>query len=86
MSEEIKVILTADTTQLRAQLTLAENDLKAFQTEIKRATNVQDITKLQNSINILKDKITGLRTSIASSGTSMDLTKSTTIAMGIQVR
>jgi hypothetical protein len=83
MSEEIKVILTADTTQLRAQLTLAENDLKAFQTEIKRATNVQDITKLQNSINILKDKITGLRTSIASSGTSMDALSTRTKGAGL---
>lgn len=65
MAEEIKVTIGADVSQLTAQLTLAENDLRAFQTELKRATNVQDISKLQNSVQILTTRIAGLKTEIA---------------------
>ena len=72
MAEEIKVTIGADTSQLRAQLTLAENDLKAFQLEIKRSTNVTDIAKLQNSITILTTKVATLKNTLATSGTGMD--------------
>ena len=72
MAEEIKVTIGADTSQLRAQLTLAENDLKAFQLEIKRSTNVTDIAKLQNSITILTAKVATLKNTLAISGTGMD--------------
>ena len=65
MAEEIKVTIGADVSQLTAQLTLAENDLRAFQTELKRATNVQDISKLQNSVQILTTRIAGLKAEIA---------------------
>ena len=82
MAEEIKVTIGADTSQLRAQLTLAENDLKAFQLEIKRSTNVTDIAKLQNSITILTGKVSTLRSTIATSGTGMDALSTKTKGAG----
>ena len=57
MSEEIKVILTADAAQMPAELQKAQNDLKKFQSELKKATDVTVIQTLQSSITQLKTKI-----------------------------
>jgi len=57
MSEEIKVILSADASEMAAELQKAENELRRFQAELKKATDVTTIQTLQTSITQLKSKI-----------------------------
>lgn len=57
MSEEIKVILSADASEMAAELQKAENELRRFQAELKKATDVTTIQTLQASITQLKSKI-----------------------------
>ena len=57
----VTVPVNVDIRKLSAELVLAENDLRAFTTELKNATNTQDVIKLQNSIGLLKTKIGDLK-------------------------
>jgi hypothetical protein len=57
----VVVPVAIDLKQISAELTLAENDLRAFTAELKSATNTQDVIRLQNSIGLLKTKIGDLK-------------------------
>lgn len=50
MAEEISVILTADASKLAAELQKAENELRQFQTALKKTGDVAEIERLQQSI------------------------------------
>jgi len=67
----VNVPISVDTRLISAQLQLAENDLKAFTSELRNATNTQDIIKLQNSIGILKNKIGDLKSSLGAADSGL---------------
>jgi len=67
----VNVPITIDVKQISAQLTIAENDLRAFTAELKNATNVQDVIKLQNSIGLLKTKIGDLKSSLGAADSGL---------------
>lgn len=58
--EQIKITVGADTSQLNAELTKAQNNLKLFQAALAKSTNVKEIEYLQRSISGLEKQIGSL--------------------------
>ena len=54
MAQKIEVQIGADVSKLESELQLAVNQLKTFESQLRKATNVDDIAKLQSSISKLK--------------------------------
>ena len=67
----VVVPVAIDLKQISAELTVAENDLRAFTAELKNATNTQDVIRLQNSIGILKNKIGDLKGSLGAADSGL---------------
>lgn len=61
MAEEIKINIGADSSKLTAELQKAENELRQFQTALKKTTDVGEIQKLQTNIKGLETQIAGLK-------------------------
>lgn len=65
MAEEtIKITVGADTSQLNAELTKAQNNLKLFQQALAKSTNVNEIKYLQKNIGLLEGQIGSLSSSL----------------------
>jgi hypothetical protein len=60
----LEVGIGADITQLQASLIAAENELRGFQSEIKKTTDTGRIAELSQSIETTKQKIAGLNAEI----------------------
>ena len=60
----LEVNIGADITQLQASLIAAENELRGFQSEIKKTTDTGRIAELSQSIETTKTKIAGLNAEI----------------------
>jgi hypothetical protein len=60
----LEVNIGADISQLQASLIAAENELRGFQSEIKKTTDTGRIAELSQSIEITKQKIAGLNAEI----------------------
>jgi len=60
MADNIEIIIGADAGQLQAELTAATNELRKLEAQLKKSTDVQEITKLTTSIRYVKEAITGL--------------------------
>ena len=63
MAEQIEIILSADASDVTAELQKAENNLKKFQTALKKATSVGEINYLTNNIRALEQQINSLNQS-----------------------
>ena len=64
--EQIKITVGADTSQFQAELTKAENELKQFQSALRKSMDVNEIKGLQTQITATERTISSLKTSIAS--------------------
>ena len=60
MAEQIEIILSADASDVTAELQKAENNLKKFQAALKKATSVGEINYLTNNIKALEQQINSL--------------------------
>lgn len=60
MAEEIKIIVGADASQLEAELIAATNELKKLESQLKKATDVDTIKKLNTEIRYVKETIVSL--------------------------
>jgi hypothetical protein len=67
----LEVGIGADITQLQASLIAAENELRGFQTEIKKTTDTGRIAELSKSIETTQQKIAGLNAEISKSPKKM---------------
>ena len=65
MAEEtIKITVGADTSQLNAELTKAQNNLKLFQQALAKSTNIDEIKYLQRNIGALEKEIGSLSSNL----------------------
>lgn len=57
MAKKIEIEIGADVSKLQSELQLAENQLKQFQSQLRKASNVDDVSNLQKKIASLKSTI-----------------------------
>jgi hypothetical protein len=80
MAEEtIKITVGADTSQLNAELTKAQNNLKLFQQALAKSTNVNEIKYLQRNIGALENQIGSLSSSLTGKFTQSSGQATTTL-------
>ena len=61
MAEEIKIQIGADSSQLTAELQAATNELKKLESQLKKASDVDSIKKLNTEIRYVKETIVSLQ-------------------------
>lgn len=60
MADNIEIIIGANAQQLQAELTAATNELRKLESQLKKSTDVNEITQLTTSIRYVKEAIVGL--------------------------
>lgn len=68
MAEDLKIIIGADSSQLAAELTKAENELRKLQASLKKMSDVEAIEKTQRSIRYLQESIRDLNVESGKAG------------------
>jgi hypothetical protein len=71
MAEDLKIVIGADSSQLSAELTKAENELRKLQTSLKKMSDVKDIEKTQQSIKYLNETIRDLNIEAGKTGKAL---------------
>ena len=71
MAEDLKIVIGADSSQLAAELTKAENELRKLQASLKKMSDVKDIEKTQQSIKYLNETIRDLNIEAGKTGKAL---------------
>ncbi len=69
---KLEINIGADLTQLQSAIIAAENELRGFQSEIKKTTDTTKIAELSRSIENTQQKIAGMRQEMGKSAVASD--------------
>lgn len=69
---QLEINIGADLTQLQSSIIAAENELRGFQSEIKKTTDTSRITELSKSIENTQKRIAGMRQEMGKSAGASD--------------
>ena len=69
---QLEINIGADLSQLQASIIAAENELRGFQSEIKKTTDTTKIAELSRSIENTQQKIAGMRQEMGKSAGASD--------------
>jgi hypothetical protein len=82
MDAALQVKIGADTAELQKELVLAQNNLRKFEAELKKATTAGEVDYLTKSIGLLKTQISRLQSTSAPAFASITKSKTNFLELG----